>query len=712
MLNDDEIERILKKDLVKQLQDLKRKDIDRAAFFYEIKSHKAKNQSKNRKTLANKRRFFELIAQKKQMMQFEDGQLKSYNHKFENDDPNDPDNNDDYLNDDIDPEALKMRADYNGGGGKQSGSQNPGGGISTSGLRGTGFMTQRIVSKQNMKKDELYELEMSMKKLVPDSKLINKVLYKREEKQRATQNNGSELPDLESLNLGLSTKALQSHRDKHREVEKFIQKIDQRRSQKTNSIAKPLFIKKREAQEERKQKKEQIQRIETLKQLIEEKLKLEKQVQQKEDQISKIPQIQGQNFKPHAQDEKSSIEKQLEEINSQIIELASPKPKLQPKAKFQQYLSVPQTRQVDGNNMAMSVQARDSNTGFMSQRLKDAPTQIDEQIDKLNINEEIETPSESNKSKTTVNNKKLLSSSSMPQLELKNLKTQSLPSVSNYYEMSHRSNFQRQLQPINIEELEQNRKNREITQKMLQQLSQRRDSKNNSIRPEQIVEQTFSQLLQQQKNRIDGSPRLRQIFVKMESIYSVNNSPKSSMKRADSIPNKNKYLLSPYQSLDLWNFFENEEKKRKNQIHDLMNNGQDLDDYMEAQKYNMMGDSEQVKHFKESKEIYKELQELEKKQKEEIFGIRQLNNSEKVKIQRDFMRRNADQEIVFNRNDQSISPNKHRKNESKNSNYHGIVSNGRGKYSNLSHRNEIDRSHKQWAAHLVQQCKNYHYDDL
>jgi len=33
-----------------------------------------------------------------------------------------------------------------------------------------------------MKKDELYELEMSMKKLVPDSKLVNKVLYKKVEK--------------------------------------------------------------------------------------------------------------------------------------------------------------------------------------------------------------------------------------------------------------------------------------------------------------------------------------------------------------------------------------------------------------------------------------------------------------------------------------------------------------------------------------------------
>lgn len=41
MLNDEEIDRVLKKELVKQLQDLKRKDIDRAAFFYESKSRKA-----------------------------------------------------------------------------------------------------------------------------------------------------------------------------------------------------------------------------------------------------------------------------------------------------------------------------------------------------------------------------------------------------------------------------------------------------------------------------------------------------------------------------------------------------------------------------------------------------------------------------------------------------------------------------------------------
>ena len=40
MLNDDEIDRLLKKDLVKQLQDLKKKDLDRAAFFYESKTRR------------------------------------------------------------------------------------------------------------------------------------------------------------------------------------------------------------------------------------------------------------------------------------------------------------------------------------------------------------------------------------------------------------------------------------------------------------------------------------------------------------------------------------------------------------------------------------------------------------------------------------------------------------------------------------------------
>lgn len=35
ILSDDEIDRLLKKDLVKQLQDLKKQDFERAAFFYE-----------------------------------------------------------------------------------------------------------------------------------------------------------------------------------------------------------------------------------------------------------------------------------------------------------------------------------------------------------------------------------------------------------------------------------------------------------------------------------------------------------------------------------------------------------------------------------------------------------------------------------------------------------------------------------------------------
>lgn len=47
MLNDDEIDRFLKKDLVKQLQDLKKKDLDRAAFFYESKTRRVKNGGSN-----------------------------------------------------------------------------------------------------------------------------------------------------------------------------------------------------------------------------------------------------------------------------------------------------------------------------------------------------------------------------------------------------------------------------------------------------------------------------------------------------------------------------------------------------------------------------------------------------------------------------------------------------------------------------------------
>ena len=158
MLNDDEIERILKKDLVKQLQDLKRKDIDRAAFFYEIKNSKAKNQSKTRKTLASKRRFFELIAQKKQMMQFEDDQVKTYNHKFEvEDDDSNMNYNEDDLKDDIDPESLKMKVNYEAEGtnmnsqGKSTKVQGGLGGNSQKSV--PGYMTQRIArkSKSNMK---------------------------------------------------------------------------------------------------------------------------------------------------------------------------------------------------------------------------------------------------------------------------------------------------------------------------------------------------------------------------------------------------------------------------------------------------------------------------------------------------------------------------------------------------------------------------------
>lgn len=83
ILNEEEIDRILKKELVKQLQDLKRKDVDRAAFYYDSKGlntggmmvlKKNRHSTKNRKSLANKRRFYELINHKKQMMAFEESE--------------------------------------------------------------------------------------------------------------------------------------------------------------------------------------------------------------------------------------------------------------------------------------------------------------------------------------------------------------------------------------------------------------------------------------------------------------------------------------------------------------------------------------------------------------------------------------------------------------------------------------------------------------
>lgn len=65
-MSEKEIEKKLKKDLVRQLQGLKQRDQDRLAFHYELRqSNLASKKPKatvQRKSLAKKRRFYELIA--------------------------------------------------------------------------------------------------------------------------------------------------------------------------------------------------------------------------------------------------------------------------------------------------------------------------------------------------------------------------------------------------------------------------------------------------------------------------------------------------------------------------------------------------------------------------------------------------------------------------------------------------------------------------
>lgn len=66
-MDDAKIERTLKKKLVKQLQDLKKKDMEEATFYYVNNNRPAKNNHAFRKTVQNKRRYYEIMTLKQNM---------------------------------------------------------------------------------------------------------------------------------------------------------------------------------------------------------------------------------------------------------------------------------------------------------------------------------------------------------------------------------------------------------------------------------------------------------------------------------------------------------------------------------------------------------------------------------------------------------------------------------------------------------------------
>lgn len=59
------------------------------------------------------------------------------------------------------------------------------------------------------------------------------------------------------------------------------------------------------------------------------------------------------------------------------------------------------------------------------------------------------------------------------------------------------------------------------------------------------------------------SPRMRNMLQKIDTVFNRDQSPANSPLQRESLK-QNSYLLSPYQQVDLWKYFEKEEKKRKN----------------------------------------------------------------------------------------------------------------------------------------------------
>eukprot|EP00347_Sterkiella_histriomuscorum_P006441 403352764 len=700
MLNEEEINRVLKKELVKQLQDLKRKDVDRAAFFYVSKEgsasgsfggnangmggRKARNNTKNRKSLANKRRFFELIAHKKQMQAFESGEYQpseynagdgsNFGQNFEgpiykSNQEASKSNRGGRSNiggfsqkqsnkyDSLDPEQLKVKIDdihrtsYSKTGNPNSSRQNKPGTQNTFFKTGQNFsskfarnMSTGLLPSGNTheKVDELNELEMTMRQYVPDSKLIHKVLYRRQDPTIQVQNVDPSQMDLQTLlKIGIQGTQAQSYKEKHRQIDQFIQKIDQKRSQKTGSVTKPIFLKKKEKEEERNQKREEARKIEMLKMLVNKKIKIEKQVQELKignQDSSMSSKKQKQEVKQISQEEREDIENELCRIRKQIHDIAT-----SPRATLNQQQPRNQAsplRQIANRTVTGS-------QGFMSQR---AVRQASQESNEYFAQSVVQPQKLQNK---------MQSQKSMPQLEIFGLKNQKPSILSNREKFSFQSNFQ--LQPLDQFEADN------------------------------------------QYEKVQQSPRLQQMLQRIDTIMSKDSSPKMSPKKGDSLL-KNHFLLSPYQQVDLWNYFEKEEAKRKTNFHDMLSNsqpnqmGNEMDHYLEAQKQNMLSDVQQVKSYRENQDILSQIQALEDPSSPTMRSLRFMSHGQRAKVQKEFMKRNTDLQIVFNKNDgpsihNNQSPNKSIQKKHKN----GSIT---------------DRSHKEWAAELVMKCRNYHNDDI
>jgi len=93
--------------------------------------------------------------------------------------------------------------------------------------------------------DNLARVEKALETLVPDHKLVHKVLFKQTNEDLLARSN----------------------QEKLREVNKYIDRVDQRRNQKQL----PLFIKKRMQDDERLKKKEEKARKEKLQELLKKK---------------------------------------------------------------------------------------------------------------------------------------------------------------------------------------------------------------------------------------------------------------------------------------------------------------------------------------------------------------------------------------------------------------------------------------------------------
>ena len=117
--------------------------------------------------------------------------------------------------------------------------------------------------------------------------------------------------------------------------------------------------------------------------------------------------------------------------------------------------------------------------------------------------------------------------------------------------------------------------------------------------PEQIVGDTLGKFLRKQKeiNELTQptSPQMQQMMTRIDSLLGGTNGPISPIKRSNSLQKqKSTFLLSPYQSLDLWKYFEKVDDQRKLEFQQRLEEGSEMNDMQEMQRHIIMENMQEL----------------------------------------------------------------------------------------------------------------------